>query len=58
MDLEDDPNNYETSEEERTYSTDEDEIAFTVFIVLYFDAKLVYSVIRMTYLDSALQWLR
>ena len=58
MDLEDDPNNNETSEEERTYSTDEDEIAFAVFIVLYFDAKLVYSVLGMSYLEPALQWLR
>ena len=36
MYLEDDPNDNETSEEEITYSTDEDEVVFAVLIVFYF----------------------
>ena len=45
MDLEDDPNDNETSEEEMTYSTEEDEITFAVIVLyLYFDVKHVYSV--------------
>ena len=51
MDLEDDPNDNETSEEEITCSTDEDEIIFDVIIVLYFEVKCVYSVLVMSYLE-------
>ena len=58
MYLEDDPNDNETSEEEITYSTDEDEVVFAVLIVFYFYQKYAYSVLGMSYLEPALQWLR
>ena len=53
MDLEDDTNDNETSEEEITYSIDE----YAVLIVLYFYSKHVYSVLGMPYLELDLHLL-